>query len=330
MNLKYFVLLITLKNISCYNPKRHTQISSNNLNNSKSKTSNHVVPARYKITNKANYEDPTAESFPSEFFPEVEYPESIVDSSKPFYLSASPFPKEVKSTFNALAAQRNKAKSTTDYSWIHNDKSKEKISPPELKVGVNEVTDTKGNEINSNDKSTNETLAEDIAILVIEDDIANYRTPYSDNDMDRLFINWTSNQSSECPELDYVVGFIDDLDKFMRNLTALETAEPDESKNSTLHAVESERTDEIQSVKFSATTNYNESGTELNGHSFLTGEQPERIRDSLFKSANDPLTNYTPLLNENIRNTSSVEDMQNDFCSVGTTANETFTSCAKS
>uniref|UniRef100_A0A2A4JU17 Uncharacterized protein n=1 Tax=Heliothis virescens TaxID=7102 RepID=A0A2A4JU17_HELVI len=274
MNLKYLFLLITLKNINCYNPKRHT-LSPKNLNNSKTNTSNPVIPARYKITSKANYEDPTVQNFQSEYFPEVEYPESIVDSSKPFYISASPFPREVKSTFNTLAAQRNsKVNPITDYSWIHNDKSKENIPPPEQKVGVNEVTDTKGNEINSDDKSTNETLAEDIAILDIEDETANYTIPYIDNDMDRLFINWTlSDQSSECPELDYVVGFIDDLDKFMRNLTGSETA--NEGDNSTLHAVESERPDEIQSVEL-APTNYNESGTELNGIPFLQMNDPNK------------------------------------------------------
>lgn len=339
-----------MQDINCFNPQRHVQTSTNNFKNLKSKASDAVIPARYKITSTKNYENPsTTQSFP-EFFPEVEYPESVVESSKPFYISTSPFPNDVKSTFNSLVAkEKSKAKTVTDYSLTQNEKSKEKIPVPSQTVAEKEITATKGNEINTNDKDTNETLVEDIKKVDIEDDTVNDEIPHSDNDVDRLFTNWTSvEQSDESKETDYVVRLLNDLtgvmknlasveskiieaeDKAMKNLTGAETLECDEGGYNSMEAFESES--DIFGVTPDMTLNNNDSIIELNGNSDFIDEHPEPIWNPLFEDSdtNDTLTSFDSLFNDYIMNATSVEDMQSDFCSIGTVANETDISCTKS
>lgn len=278
------LFLFILQGIYCYNPKRHiTQASStSSFKNLKSKSPDPVIPARYKITSTKNYQDPTiTKSFPAEFFPEVEYPESIVDSSKPFYISSSPFSNDVKSTFNSLVAKCN-GKASTDYCWTQNEKSKDKLPATSQKIGVNEITDTKGNEINGSEKSTNETLCEDITLLDVKDDTTVDVIPYSNNDIGKIFSNSTSKeQFAECEDKDYVVEFINDLEEIMENLTNTETPECNEDDNNAVHTFESECSNEFK-LSSDMTPNNNDTIIKMNGDSLPEVEQPERIRNPLF------------------------------------------------
>lgn len=309
------------QNINCYNPNRHvTQITSSSSN---SKTTDPVIPARYKITSKTNYGDlSTTQSFPAEYFPQVEYPESVTDSSKPFYISSSPFPNDVKTTFNSLVAKgKSKVKTAPDYSWTQNGKSKEKEQPSPQKVGMNEITDTKGNEINDTDKETIETLHDDISPLKVAEDIQNVEIP-----------NLTlMEQSAECKDSDYIVDLINDMDEIIKNLTSTETQECNEGNNNTVHSFEIECSKEF---KFGSdmTPNNNDAIIELNGNSFREEEHPGGIKNPLLQDSdtNDELTSLTSLLNEYIRNATSVEDTQSEFCSIGLVANESNTFCIPS
>ncbi|KAF9815007.1 hypothetical protein SFRURICE_010565 [Spodoptera frugiperda] len=247
-------------------------------------------PTRYKVTSKPNA-NPT-QGFPSEYFPEVEYPESIADSSKPFYMSSSPFSDDVKSSFNSLIAQGNKPKP---------EKSQEKLSLFSQKA--KEVTDTKGNEINSNNTSTNETVQDD-TILDLENDTVELEAPSFDNSTENLFTNGSkTNQSIEdIEEWGLVAELLKDLDEFVKNITIIEE-EFQDGDNTT---VESE-TDESEFISPN-----NETIVEFDGNSFHS-EGHDQIRTPLFEGlndTNDTAANITSLLNENTTDSSTVEDMQ--------------------
>ncbi|KAF9407931.1 hypothetical protein HW555_012225 [Spodoptera exigua] len=293
MFITYFLLFITLQNINCY---KSTQNPTNNIKHLSSKP-DQVVPARYKVTSKTNYDNPT-QGFPSEYFPEVEYPESIADSSKPFYMNTSPFSDDVKSSFNSLIAQSNKPKP---------DKSQEKLSPLTHKVKVTD--DAKGNEINTNNTRTNETSNWGFSILIIQ----------------RITCHGSkTNQSNvDCEEWGLVAELLKDIDEFMTNITIIEQ-EIQDGNNTTF---------ESEADESALISPNNETIVEFDGNSF-NSEGHDQIRTPLFEglNANDTAANMTSLFNENITDTSTAiaENMQSDFCNIGTNANETNTSCTSS
>ncbi|XP_022825292.1 uncharacterized protein LOC111355554 [Spodoptera litura] len=291
MFLPYFLLFITLQNIYCY---KTTQNPTSNFKHLSSKPSDQVIPARYKVTSKTNYDNPT-QGFPSEYFPEVEYPESIADSSKPFYMNTSPFSDDVKSSFNSLIAQGNRPKP---------DKSQEKLTL--LTQKVKEATDTKGNEINSNETSTNETV-QDNTILDLDNDTVELEVPYFDNSTENMFRNGSkTNQSMvDIEEWGLVAELLKDLDEFMKNITIIE--EEFQDVNNT--TVESD-TDESELISPN-----NETIVEFDGNSFHS-EGHDQIRMPLFEGlddTNDTAANITSLFNENNIDTSTAEDMQSDI-----------------
>ncbi|KAH9638961.1 hypothetical protein HF086_005042 [Spodoptera exigua] len=307
---KYFIGICnfhidsSLQNINCY---KSTQNPTNNIKHLSSKP-DQVVPARYKVTSKTNYDNPT-QGFPSEYFPEVEYPESIADSSKPFYMNTSPFSDDVKSSFNSLIAQSNKPKP---------DKSQEKLSPLTHKVKVTD--DAKGNEINTNNTRTNETV-QDVAILDLENDTVELGVLYSDNTTDNL--SKTNQSNVDCEEWGLVAELLKDIDDFMMNITIIEQ-EIQDGNNTTF---------ESEADESALISPNNETIVEFDGNSF-NSEGHDQIRTPLFEGliANDTASNMTSLFNENITDTSTAtaESMQSDFCNIGTNANETNTSCTSS
>lgn len=328
----FYIYLNLLQNISCYNPKRHS--GSSNLKHLKGKSSEPVIPARYKVSIKTNCDPVVNQHLPNDYFPEVEYPSNIVESSKPFYLSPSPFPDDVKSSFQSLISERNgKAKSKIDYSWTHlenhNEKVKAKLPNLSQKVGENEVTVKTENEIDSSDRGINESFyKEPAATLNLKDDPAQYEIQYLD-DMDKPFTNWSSaEQSTEYQEMEYVIGFINDMDEFLQNLTSTEL--PRLTEGSTVF--ESECSNEFTSTS-DVTPNNNDSIIAFNGNSFPTEEQPELKRSLLFEESGtadaEASSIVISLLNEMITDTSFIDDMQSDYCSIGNFANETNHSCTE-
>ncbi|CAB3220895.1 unnamed protein product [Arctia plantaginis] len=205
----FAALLLLLNSIDCYSPKRQPRVT-------------------------------TTDSVYIDNFPEVEYPGSITDTIKPFYLNANPFSSDVQSSFKSLTSGGTTKSRPTIILNINasdnsKDKTKHKLVTPEKAIPTqeNNISET---DINLNDEKTSNKPS----IVLFEDDFGCQETNKE------VTSRAEEEESSIDSEMAYVLGFIDNLDDFITT-REVETEFIDFT-NSSMQIFDDEHSNEIATI----------------------------------------------------------------------------------
>lgn len=230
----------------------------------------------------------TTDSVYIDNFPEVEYPGSITDTIKPFYLNSNPFSSDVQASFKSLKSGGTTKPRPTIILNINasdnsKDKNKEDLSE---KAITNQVKNSTARDVNSKHDNINAKPS----IVLFEDD--------SGSEEINEEAKSREEESSIESEIEYIIGFINNEDDIIAALGEVETEFVDVTNSSM----------QIFDDEFSNAT--------------ITSDAPSV--NNFVEESNESFTNTeTSLLNELINNSTATNWLENDGLTNSSDYNDT-------